>query len=89
MTQLRRETTASASAGQADSAIIAGRRTQFLTASRPSLDRAYRLAGLLLGNPHEAEDAVAVASRARRHSTATPVGPAECGRVAAPSTLRG
>jgi RNA polymerase sigma factor (sigma-70 family) len=58
MTQLRRETAASASAGQAGSAIGAGRRTRFLTATRPSLDRAYRLAGLLLGNAHEAEDAV-------------------------------
>jgi RNA polymerase sigma factor (sigma-70 family) len=36
----------------------AGRRERFLTASRPSLDRAYRLAGLLLGNASEAEDAV-------------------------------
>ena len=36
----------------------AGRRERFLAATRPGLDRAYRLAGLLLGNAHEAEDAV-------------------------------
>jgi RNA polymerase sigma-70 factor, ECF subfamily len=34
------------------------RRERFLGATRPSLDRAYRMAGLLLGNAHEAEDAV-------------------------------
>lgn len=34
------------------------RREQFLGAARPGLDRAYRLAGLLLGNATEAEDAV-------------------------------
>ncbi len=34
------------------------RRARFLAATRPALDRAYRLAGLLLGNAHEAEDAV-------------------------------
>jgi RNA polymerase sigma-70 factor (ECF subfamily) len=34
------------------------RRERFLTVSRPALDRAYRLAGLLLANAHEAEDAV-------------------------------
>jgi RNA polymerase sigma factor (sigma-70 family) len=34
------------------------RRQRFLTASRPALDRIYRLAGLLLGNATEAEDAV-------------------------------
>jgi RNA polymerase sigma-70 factor (ECF subfamily) len=33
-------------------------RERFLGAARPSLDRAYRMAGLLLGNAHEAEDAV-------------------------------
>ena len=34
------------------------RASRFLTAARPSLDRAYRLAGLLLSNATEAEDAV-------------------------------
>ncbi len=34
------------------------RRERFVAASRPALDRAYRLAGLLLANAHEAEDAV-------------------------------
>jgi RNA polymerase sigma factor (sigma-70 family) len=34
------------------------RRSRFLDASRPALDRAYRLAGLLLADAHEAEDAV-------------------------------
>ena len=36
----------------------AERRQRFLTAARPALDRAYRLAGLLLGNAAEADDAV-------------------------------
>jgi RNA polymerase sigma-70 factor, ECF subfamily len=36
----------------------ADRRERFLSAARPSLDRAFRLAGLLLANAHEAEDAV-------------------------------
>lgn len=36
----------------------ADRRAAFVQASRASLDRAYRLAGLLLGNAPEAEDAV-------------------------------
>ena len=36
----------------------AARRAGFLGAARPSLDRAYRLAGLLLADAHEAEDAV-------------------------------
>ena len=34
------------------------RRTRFLDGVGPSIDRSYRLAGLLLGNAHEAEDAV-------------------------------
>jgi RNA polymerase sigma factor (sigma-70 family) len=34
------------------------RRQRFLAAARPGLDRAFRLAGLLLANAHEAEDAV-------------------------------
>jgi RNA polymerase sigma-70 factor (ECF subfamily) len=34
------------------------RRADFLDAARPALDRAYRLAGLLLSNATEAEDAV-------------------------------
>ncbi len=36
----------------------AARRDRFLMAARPGLDRAYRLAGLLLGSGPEAEDAV-------------------------------
>jgi RNA polymerase sigma-70 factor (ECF subfamily) len=36
----------------------AARRDRFLGAARPGLDRAYRLAGLLLGSATEAEDAV-------------------------------
>jgi RNA polymerase sigma factor (sigma-70 family) len=36
----------------------AARRRRFLAATRPALDRAYRLAGLILANGHEAEDAV-------------------------------
>jgi RNA polymerase sigma factor (sigma-70 family) len=34
------------------------RRDGFLAAARPELDRVYRLAGLVLGDAHEAEDAV-------------------------------
>jgi RNA polymerase sigma-70 factor (ECF subfamily) len=34
------------------------RSTRFLAGAGPHLDRSYRLAGLLLGNAHEAEDAV-------------------------------
>jgi RNA polymerase sigma-70 factor, ECF subfamily len=34
------------------------RRAGFLAAARPGLDKAYRLAGLLLADVHEAEDAV-------------------------------
>jgi RNA polymerase sigma-70 factor (ECF subfamily) len=36
----------------------ADRREQFLAAAHPTLDRAYRLAGLLLANGHEAEDSI-------------------------------
>ena len=36
----------------------AARRQRFLASARPALDRVYRLAGLLLGNATEAEDAV-------------------------------
>jgi RNA polymerase sigma factor (sigma-70 family) len=36
----------------------AERRERFLAAAQPALDRAYRMAGLLLANAHEAEDAV-------------------------------
>ncbi len=36
----------------------ADRRKRFLARARPALDRAYRLAGLLLGSATEAEDAV-------------------------------
>jgi len=45
---------------QADASTPAAddRRANFLAGARPALDRAYRLAGLLLGNAHEAEDAV-------------------------------
>ena len=44
------------------------RRERFLDAARPELDRAYRLAGLILADGHEAEDAVqeALASAWRR-----------------------
>jgi RNA polymerase sigma factor (sigma-70 family) len=34
------------------------RRANFLAGARPALDRAYRLAGILLADGHEAEDAV-------------------------------
>ena len=34
------------------------RRARFVVVTRAALDRAYRLAGLLLGSAHEAEDAV-------------------------------
>ena len=44
---------ADASTTDADS-----RRASFLAGTRPALDRAYRLAGLLLADAHEAEDAV-------------------------------
>jgi len=36
----------------------ADRRDRFVAAARPALDRLYRLAGLILGDAHEAEDAV-------------------------------
>ena len=39
-------------------AVRAARRQRFLGSARPALDRVYRLAGLLLGNATEAEDAV-------------------------------
>jgi RNA polymerase sigma-70 factor (ECF subfamily) len=39
-------------------AVRAARRQRFLGSARPTLDRVYRLAGLLLGNATEAEDAV-------------------------------
>ena len=42
----------------APNAATDARRAAFLTATRPGLDRAYRLAGLILGDSHEAEDAV-------------------------------
>jgi len=38
--------------------VDAARRARFLEAARPRLDHAYRLAGVLLGNAAEAEDAV-------------------------------
>jgi DNA-directed RNA polymerase specialized sigma24 family protein len=44
--------------GDASTIAADTRRTAFLAASRPGLDRAYRLAGLLLADAHEAEDAV-------------------------------
>jgi len=53
--------TATVTALEADSAAdpsIAARRQRFLARARPALDRAYRLAGLLLGSGSEAEDAV-------------------------------
>lgn len=42
----------------ATSAAADTRRTRFLVAARPGLDRSYRLAGLLLADAQEAEDAV-------------------------------
>jgi RNA polymerase sigma-70 factor (ECF subfamily) len=36
----------------------ADRRDRFVAAARPALDRLYRLAGLILADTHEAEDAV-------------------------------
>jgi RNA polymerase sigma-70 factor (ECF subfamily) len=53
--------TATVTASEADAAfdpINAARRQRFLVRARPALDRAYRLAGLLLGSATEAEDAV-------------------------------
>jgi RNA polymerase sigma-70 factor (ECF subfamily) len=41
-----------------DAQADASSRARFIAASRPALDRAYRLAGLLLADAHEAEDAV-------------------------------
>jgi RNA polymerase sigma factor (sigma-70 family) len=41
-----------------DATTADGRRARFLAAARPALDRAYRLAGVVLGDSHEAEDAV-------------------------------
>jgi RNA polymerase sigma factor (sigma-70 family) len=38
--------------------VRADRRQRYLESARPALDRVYRLAGLLLGNATEAEDAV-------------------------------
>jgi RNA polymerase sigma-70 factor (ECF subfamily) len=49
--------TASEADARADS-VAAARRQRFLGRARPALDRAYRLAGLLLGSSAEAEDAV-------------------------------
>jgi RNA polymerase sigma factor (sigma-70 family) len=43
---------------RAADASAADRRSRFLAATRPALDRIYRLAGLLLGNATEAEDVV-------------------------------
>jgi RNA polymerase sigma-70 factor (ECF subfamily) len=48
----------SAPSDGSDPASDHARRTRFVALSRAALDRAYRLAGLLLGNGHEAEDAV-------------------------------
>lgn len=42
----------------ADLGTAEARRERFLAATRPALDRAYRLAGLLLGSAADAEDAV-------------------------------
>jgi RNA polymerase sigma factor (sigma-70 family) len=56
--------TATAPAAEADSdaepaePADSARRRRFLARARPALDRAYRLAGLLLGSGTEAEDAV-------------------------------
>ena len=38
--------------------VDAERRDRFVAAARPALDRLYRLAGLILADAHEAEDAV-------------------------------
>ena len=46
------------SQASAVSAADTARRDRFLGGARPALDRAYRLAGLLLSNAQEAEDAV-------------------------------
>lgn len=53
-TNVTERATPNADARTADAA----RRDRFLAAARPGLDRAYRMAGLLLANAHEAEDAV-------------------------------
>jgi RNA polymerase sigma-70 factor (ECF subfamily) len=45
-------------AGAAAPTALDARRERFLVAARPELDRLYRLAGLILGDAHEAEDAV-------------------------------
>jgi RNA polymerase sigma factor (sigma-70 family) len=42
----------------AETPLDTARRRRFLLAARPALERVYRLAGLLLGNATEAEDAV-------------------------------
>jgi RNA polymerase sigma-70 factor (ECF subfamily) len=42
----------------AESPPVSLRRERFLDAARPELDRIYRLAGLILGDAHDAEDAV-------------------------------
>ena len=42
----------------AESPRVSIRRDRFLEVARPELDRIYRLAGLILGDAHEAEDAV-------------------------------
>lgn len=42
----------------ADASTTDARRAGFLAGARPALDRGYRLAGLLLADAHEAEDAV-------------------------------
>jgi RNA polymerase sigma-70 factor (ECF subfamily) len=57
MGRLTATVTATGADASADPAVSA-RRRRFLLHARPALDRAYRLAGLLLGNAAEAEDAV-------------------------------
>ena len=47
-----------ADSAEASDPARAARRQRFLGSARPGLDRIYRLAGLLLGNATEAEDAV-------------------------------
>ena len=53
-----RSTATGAPGAERDRTAESARRERFLAATRPGLDRAYRLAGLLLGSAVEAEDAV-------------------------------
>lgn len=57
-TMADRSTASDAPGAAREQAADPARRERFLVAARPGLDRAYRLAGLLLGTAAEAEDAV-------------------------------